>query len=204
MVIFALCHDAQLWRRAGSRTRAKVNSIHLPRARGRSTSAQASSRGAGGADIVDEQDGLVLHLPPRHPPAAWKAPRTLRRRSPDVEPHLAAGAPAAAPGASGRHGVPEIRAICCASKADWLKRRRHRRQRNSGTGRIRSASASSRRPARAIMRAMRCPASWRVAVLERVDQQPRRCRRRRRPPAPGPRPAGRPAPPRSRAVGPCS
>ena len=60
-----------------------------------------------------------------------------------------------------------------ASAIAWLNRRRHSRQRCSGTGTITSASASSSAPARAIMPPERPGELQPVAVFQPVHQQAR-------------------------------
>src|ERR1700679_2529563 len=97
--------------------------------------------------------------------AIRNAPRTLRRRAlaDGISPWLGVGRIRSS--TRGSAVLPVSFASRCAIRADWLKRRDHRRRRCSGTGTRISASARRSRPARSSQRAKAGTRSSRSARL---------------------------------------
>ena len=106
----------------------------------------ALDRGAGGQDIIDQDQasagdrGLALL---RH----TKRALDIGRRARPATGRLAARSALTRLSAPAAMGTPLSAEIVAASMADWLKRRAHSRRQCSGTGTSASASARSSRPA---------------------------------------------------------
>ena len=111
-----------------------------------------------------------------------------------IEPDLRSRRARCAQGDRAETVCPALAASRCARNADWLNRRRHNRQRCSGTGTTMSASASSCPPGPRHQPRHEQARFMPVAIFERMNEHSRAIIKGDRRARPVPRAADRPAP----------